>query len=83
MVFGGADSMGFSRWEWLVSMPETNCPASDGSDPSDLISCLKAIADVRFLRGLRYTQWFFLLVALLEILSGCRSSLDIRADSKS
>ncbi len=29
--------------------------------------------------GLRYPQWFLLLVAVLGILSGCRSSCDFQA----
>jgi hypothetical protein len=58
-------------------MPETNSAANDESAPSDLISFLKAIPDGRFRRGVRYPQWFLLLVALLGILSGCRSSRDL------
>jgi len=69
--------MGFGRREWLPSMPETNSAANDESAPSDLISFLKAIPDGRFRRGVRYPQWFLLLVALLGILSGCRSSRDL------
>jgi hypothetical protein len=58
-------------------MPETNCAANVESAPSDLISFLKAIPDGRFRRGVRYPQWFLLLVAVLGILSGCRSSRDL------
>jgi hypothetical protein len=58
-------------------MPETNSAANDESAPSALISFLKAIPDGRFRRGVRYPQWFLLLVALLGILSGCRSSRDL------
>ena len=56
--------MGFGRREWLPSMPETNSASNDESAPSDLISFLKAIPDGRFRRGVRYPQWFLLLVAL-------------------
>lgn len=77
MGLGGVDSMGFGRREWLPSMPETNSASNDESAPSDLISFLKAIPDGRFRRGVRYPQWFLLLVALLGILSGCRSSRDL------
>ena len=69
--------MGFGRREWLLSMPETQAPARSDDAPSDLISFLKAIPDGRFRRGVRYPQWFLLLVAVLGILSGCRSSRDL------
>ena len=69
--------MGFGRWDWLPSMPETRDAAKDQSTPSDLISFFKAIPDARFRRGVRYPQWFLLLVAVLGILSGCRSSRDL------
>jgi hypothetical protein len=45
----------------------------------DLISFLKAIPDGRYRRGVRYPQWFLLLVAVLGILSGCRSSRYLEA----
>ena len=69
--------MAFGRREWLPSMPETNSAANDESAPSDLISFLKAIPDGRYRRGVRYPQWFLLLVAVLGVLSGCRSSRDL------
>jgi hypothetical protein len=69
--------MGFGRRDWLPSMPETNSAANDQNAPSDLIGFLKAIPDGRFRRGVRYPQWFLLLVAVLGILSGCRSSRDL------
>jgi len=69
--------MGFGRRDWLPSMPEIQDTANDESAPSDLISFLKAIPDGRFRRGVRYPQWFLLLVAVLGILSGCRSSRDL------
>ena len=47
-----------------------------------LISFLKAIPDGRFRRGVRYPQWFLLLVAVLGILSGSRSSRDLEAFAK-
>jgi hypothetical protein len=58
-------------------MPEIQDTANDESAPSDPISFLKAIPDGRFRRGVRYPQWFLLLVAVLGILSGCRSSRDL------
>jgi len=60
-----------------------NCSgAVDQLAPADLISFLKAIPDGRFRRGVRYPQWFLLLVAVLGILSGCRSSRDLEAFAK-
>jgi hypothetical protein len=69
--------MGFGRREWLPSMPETQVTGTEDSAPDDLISFLKAIPDGRYRRGVRYPQWFLLLVAVLGILSGCRSSRDL------
>jgi hypothetical protein len=37
---------------------------------SDLISFLKALPDCRMRRGIRFPQWWMLLVAILSILSG-------------
>jgi hypothetical protein len=58
-------------------MPESQVTGTEDSAPSDLISFLKAIPDGRYRRGVRYPQWFLLLVAVLGILSGCRSSRDL------
>ena len=63
-------------------MPETCSTAVDQPAPDDLISFLKAIPDGRYRRGVRYPQWFLLLVAVLGILSGCRSSRDLEAFAK-
>jgi hypothetical protein len=60
-------------------MPETLSAADDQPAPDDLISFLKVIPDGRYRRGVRYPQWFLLLVAVLGILSGCRSSRDLEA----
>jgi hypothetical protein len=60
-------------------MPDTRFAAVDQSAPDDLISFLKAILDGRYRRGVRYPQWYLLLVAVLGILSGCRSSRDLEA----
>lgn len=60
-------------------MPNTPDAAVDQADANDLISFLKAIPDGRYRRGVRYPQWFLLLVAVLGILSGCRSSRDLEA----
>ena len=56
------------------ALPQSISPLAD-----DLISFLKAIPDGRYRRGVRYPQWFLLLVAVLGILSGCRSSRDLEA----
>ena len=60
-------------------MAETRSAAVDQTVPDDLISFLTAIPDGRYRRGVRYPQWFLLLVAVLGILSGCRSSRDLEA----
>lgn len=60
-------------------MPETTAPAVDFSADADLITFLKAIPDGRYRRGVRYPQWYLLLVAVLGILSDCRSSRDLEA----
>ena len=78
----GPASIGFGRREWLTSMPQIPDAAADQLDSSDLISFLKAIPDGRFRRGVRYPQWFLLLVAVLGILSGSRSSRDLEAFAK-
>jgi hypothetical protein len=55
-------------------MPETSAGSADLSAPDDLISFLKAIPDGLYRRGVRYPPWFMVLVEVLGILSGCRSS---------
>ena len=63
-------------------MPETHSAGIDQDVPVDLISFLKAIPDGRYRRGVRYPQWFLLLVAVFGILSDCRSSRDLEAFAK-
>ncbi|WP_255000765.1 transposase family protein [Cyanobium sp. Alchichica 3B3-8F6] len=43
----------------------------------DLISYLRSIPDARMRRGVRFPAWYLLLVAVLGILSGCRSLRDL------
>ena len=43
----------------------------------DLISFLQALPERRKRRGVRYPQWLLLLMAILGILSGCRSARDL------
>ena len=45
-------------------------PATSPDTASDLISFLKALPDCRMRRGIRFPQWWMLLVAILSILSG-------------
>ena len=45
-------------------------PATTPAAASDLISFLKALPDCRMRRGIRFPQWWMLLVAILSILSG-------------
>ena len=63
-------------------MPETHSAVADLSAPDGLIRFLKAIPDGRYRRGVHYPQWFLLLVVVLGILSGCRSSRDLEAFAK-
>jgi hypothetical protein len=63
-------------------MPQTASPAVDFSADADLISFLQAVPDGRYRRGVRYPQWYVLLMAVLGILSGCRSSRDLEAFAK-
>jgi hypothetical protein len=45
-------------------------PATTPAAASDLISFLRALPDCRMRRGIRFPQWWMLLVAILSILSG-------------
>jgi len=45
-------------------------PTITPADASDLISFLKALPDCRMRRGIRFPQWWMLLVAILSILGG-------------
>lgn len=63
-------------------MPDISFAAADQPAADDLISFLKAIPDSRYRWGVRYPQWFLLLVAVLGILSGCRSSRDLERFAK-
>ena len=63
-------------------MAETLSTAVDQPAADVLISFLKAIPDGRYRRGVRYPQWFLLLVTVLGILSDSRSSCDLEAFAK-
>ncbi len=55
---------------------------ADSAVSADLIAFLQALPEGRKRRGVRYPQWLLLLMALLEILSGCRSSMDLEIFGK-
>ena len=48
----------------------------------DLIAFLRALPEGRKRRGVRYPQWLLLLMAILGILSGCRSARDLERFAK-
>jgi hypothetical protein len=52
------------------SSPLASQPATTLVVASDLISFLKSLPDCRMRRGIRFPQWWMLLVAILSILSG-------------
>ena len=54
------------RWNRLAALPFL--PAESAA-AGDLISFLKALPDCRMRRGVRFPQWWMLLVAILAILS--------------
>ena len=45
-------------------------PLQNHSAATDLINFLKALSECRMRRGVRFLQWWMLLVAILAILSG-------------
>jgi hypothetical protein len=49
---------------------------------ADLIAFLQALPEDRKPRGVRYPQWLLLLMAILGILSGCRSARDLERFAK-
>ena len=52
------------------------------SPSPDLIAFLQALPEGRQRRGVRYPQWLLLLMAILGILSGCRSARDLERFAK-
>jgi hypothetical protein len=55
---------------------------ADPAASADLIAFLQALPEGRKRRGDRYPQWFLLLMAILGILSGCRSARDLERFAK-
>jgi len=49
---------------------------------ADLIAFLQALPEGRKRRGVRYPQWLLLLMAILGIVSGCRSARDLERFAK-
>jgi hypothetical protein len=49
---------------------------------ADLVAFLQALPEGRKRRGVRYPQWLLLLMAILGILSGCRSARDLERFAK-
>ncbi len=57
-------------------------PLQNPAAATDLISFLKALPDCRMRRGIRFPQWWMLLVATLSILSGQGSLLGMERFAK-
>ena len=57
-------------------------PLQNPAAASDLISFLKALPDCRMRRGVRFPQWWMLLVAILSILSGQGSLMGMECFAK-
>jgi hypothetical protein len=55
---------------------------ADPAATADLIAFLQALPEGRKRRGVRYSQWLLLLMAILGILSGCRSAMDLERFAK-
>ncbi|MCT0201811.1 transposase family protein [Synechococcus sp. CS-603] len=52
------------------------------SASADLIAFLQALPEGRRRRGVCYPQWLLMLMAILGILSGCRSARDLERFAK-
>jgi hypothetical protein len=55
---------------------------ADPASTADLIAFLQALPEGRKRRGVLYPQWLLLLMAILGILSSCRSARDLERFTK-
>jgi hypothetical protein len=67
----------FLRLAWAPCLRPLSQPHVSTADQADLIGFLQGLPEGRKRRGIRYPQWFLLLVAILGILSGCLSVKDL------
>ena len=67
---------------WFRFCWDCSCPLAQSSASADLIAFLHALPEGRKRRGVRYPQWLLLLMAILGILSGCRSARDLERFAK-
>ncbi len=70
------------RPSWCRFCRECSRPLADPAATADLIAFLQALPEGRKSRGVRYPQWLLLLMAILGILSGCRSARDLERFAK-
>jgi len=62
---------------WCRFRQDCSRPLADPAATADLNAFLQALPEGRKRRGVRYPQWLLLLMAILGILSGCRSARDL------
>ena len=67
---------------WCRFRRDCSRPLADPAATADLIAFLQALLEGRKRRGVRYPQWLLLLMAILGILSGCRSARDLERFAK-
>jgi len=67
---------------WCRFCRDCSRPLADPAATADLIVFLQALPEGRKRRGVRYPQCLLLLIAILGILSGCRSARDLERFAK-
>ena len=67
-------------WGWFYR--DCSCPLAQLAASPNLIAFLQALPKGRKRRGVRYPQWLLLLMAILGILSGCRSARNLERFTK-